>query len=457
LYVLDEPTIGLHPRDNEALLNTLIALRDKGNSLLVVEHDEETMRRADTIIDLGPGAGRFGGEVTAMGTVKEILKNKASVTGKSLREVMKHPLRGERRALPKKTAKDGWLKLEGASANNLHSVDVSIPLGRLTILTGVSGSGKSSLMRASLHPAVKEALAKPSKSQISNPKSQIKPWKRLSGAEHITAVYEVDQSPIGKTSRSCPATYVGILDDIRKLFAQLPMARARGFEAGRFSFNTEGGRCETCQGNGEIKVEMNFLPTTRVHCEMCNGMRFNAATLEIEYNGKNIGQVLRMSITEAAEFFASVPRLQRPLQLLADTGLGYLQLGQPSPTLSGGEAQRLKLVTELNAGQGRSITEKMKGLKTLKRNLYLIEEPTIGLHHADVRRLIDVLHRLVDEGHTVVVIEHELNVIAEADYLIDIGPEAGDRGGEVVATGTPEEVAKSTKSRTGPFLKAMLG
>lgn len=282
------------------------------------------------------------------------------------------------------------------------------------------------------------------------------PWKRLTGAEHITAVYEVDQSPIGKTSRSCPATYVGILDEIRKLFAQIPLARARGFDAGRFSFNTEGGRCETCQGNGEIKVEMNFLPTTRVHCEICNGMRFNAATLEIEYNGKNIGQVLRMSITEAADFFAGVPRLQRPLQLLADTGLGYLQLGQPSPTLSGGEAQRLKLVTELNAGQGRSITERMKGLKTLKRNLYLIEEPTIGLHHADVRRLIDVLHRLVEEGHSVVVIEHELNVIAEADYLIDIGPEAGERGGEVVATGTPEEVAKSTKSRTGPFLKAML-
>ncbi len=451
LYVLDEPTIGLHPRDNEALLNTLIALRDKGNSLLVVEHDEETMRRADTIIDLGPGAGRFGGEVTAMGTIKEIQKNKASVTGKSLREVMNHPLRGERRELPKKNAKDGWLKLEGASANNLKNVDVSIPLGRLTILTGVSGSGKSSLMRASLFPAVKNALAKP-RTKNQEPRA----YTTISGVEHITAVYEVDQSPIGKTSRSCPATYVGILDDIRKLFAQLPAARARGFEAGRFSFNTEGGRCETCGGNGEIKVEMNFLPTTRVHCEMCHGLRFNAATLEIEYAGKNIGQVLRMSITESAEFFSSIPRVQRPLQLLADTGLGYLQLGQPSPTLSGGEAQRLKLVTELNAGQGRSVTEKMRGLKTNKRNLYLIEEPTIGLHHADVRRLIDVLHRLVDEGHTVVVIEHELNVIAEADYLIDIGPEAGERGGEVVATGTPEDVAKCKKSRTAPFLKQVL-
>jgi excinuclease ABC subunit A len=266
----------------------------------------------------------------------------------------------------------------------------------------------------------------------------------------------VDQSPIGKTSRSCPATYVGVLDDIRKLFAQLPASRARGFDAGRFSFNTEGGRCETCQGNGEIKVEMNFLPTTRVHCEVCHGLRFNAATLEIEYNGKNIGEVLRMSITEAAEFFSSIPRIARPLQLLADTGLGYLQLGQPSPTLSGGEAQRLKLVTELNAGQGRTVTERMKGLKTDKRNLYLIEEPTIGLHHADVQRLIDVLHRLVDEGHTVVVIEHELNVIAEADYLVDIGPEAGEHGGQIVATGTPEEVAKVKASRTGVFLKAML-
>ena len=451
LYVLDEPTIGLHPRDNEALLNTLIALRDKGNSLLVVEHDEETMRRADTIIDLGPGAGRYGGEVTAMGTIKEIQKNKASVTGKSLREVMRHPLRGTRRALPKKSAKDAWLKLEGANANNLKNIDVSIPLGRLTVLTGVSGSGKSSLMRASLHPAVKNALAKPK-----TKKQESKTYGAITGVEHITAVYEVDQSPIGKTSRSCPATYVGILDNIRKLFAQLPAARARGFDGGRFSFNTEGGRCETCSGNGEIKVEMNFLPTTRVHCEMCHGLRFNAATLEIEYNSKNIGQVLRMSITEAAVFFSSIPRIARPLALLADTGLGYLQLGQPSPTLSGGEAQRLKLVTELNAGQGRSVTEKMKGLKTHKRNLYLIEEPTIGLHHADVRRLIDVLHRLVDEGHTVVVIEHELNVIAEADHLIDIGPEAGEHGGEVVATGTPEEVAKCTKSRTAPFLKQML-
>ncbi len=456
LYVLDEPTIGLHPRDNERLLKTLIALRDKGNSLLVVEHDDETIRRADTIIDLGPGAGRFGGELVAKGTLREIEKHKDSVTGKSLREVMKHPLRGERRKLPKKNEPAGWLALKGASANNLRKVDVALPLGRLSIITGVSGSGKSSLIRGCLHPAVKEALASAKKRSPKSKSQKPNLWRELSGAEHIAAVYEVDQSPIGKTSRSCPATYVGVLDDIRKLFAQLPAARARGFDAGRFSFNTEGGRCEACQGNGEIKVEMNFLPTTRVHCEVCHGLRFNGATLEIEYNGKNIGEVLRMSITEAAEFFSSIPRIARPLQLLADTGLGYLQLGQPSPTLSGGEAQRLKLVTELNAGQGRTVTERMRGLKSEKRNLYLIEEPTIGLHHADVQRLIDVLHRLVDEGHTVVVIEHELNVIAEADYVVDIGPEAGEHGGQVVATGTPEDISKVKASRTGVFLKEIL-
>ncbi len=456
LYVLDEPTIGLHPRDNERLLDTLSALRDKGNSLLVVEHDEDTMRRADTIIDLGPGAGRFGGEVVAMGTIKEIAKNAQSVTGRALREVMPHPLHGKRRALPKKSARDGWLTLEGASANNLRKVDVHLPLGRLTVITGVSGSGKSSLMRAVLHPAVKEALAGQKKRGAKSRNGGTQPWSAIHGVEHIAAVYEVDQSPIGKTSRSCPATYVGVLDDIRKLFAQIPSARARGYEAGRFSFNTEGGRCETCGGNGEVKVEMNFLPTTRVHCEVCHGLRFNSATLEIEYNGKHIGDVLRMSIAEAADFFASIPRIARPLALLAETGLGYLQLGQPSPTLSGGEAQRLKLVTELSAGQGRTMTEKMRGLKTAKRNLYLIEEPTIGLHHHDVVRLIEILHRLVNEGHTVVVIEHHLDVMAEADYLIDIGPEAGEHGGKVVASGTPEQVAGVKASRTGVFLKALL-
>jgi excinuclease ABC subunit A len=450
LYVLDEPTIGLHPRDNERLLNTLSALRDKGNSLLVVEHDDETMRRADTIIDLGPGAGRFGGEVISQGSLSHILKDKKSVTGKELRAPLKHPLRGERRPLPSTKKKEGWLTIEGAHANNLRDINVRIPVGRLTVITGVSGSGKSTFLHSVLYPAAKLATSK-------SAKIPQKPWKSVAGFDQIMAVHEVDQSPIGKTSRSCPATYVGVLDDIRKLFAQLPAARARGFDAGRFSFNTEGGRCETCQGNGEIKVEMNFLPTTRVPCESCHGLRFNAATLEIDFNGKNIGQVLRMSITEAAEFFASQPRIARPLQLLADTGVGYLQLGQPSPTLSGGEAQRMKLVTELSVGQGKTITQKLRGLKTEKRNLYLIEEPTIGLHMSDVARLIDVLHRLVDEGHTVVVIEHHPDVFAEADYLLDIGPEAGAEGGQLVASGTPEEVARHKTSVTAPFLRKVLG
>jgi len=446
LYVLDEPTIGLHPRDNEKLLDTLMVLRDKGNSLLVVEHDDETMRRADTILDLGPGAGKFGGEVIAQGTLAHLLKNKRSVTGQSLKHPLKHPSRGERRALPALKAKDGWLRVTGATANNLKNVDAAIPLGRLTVLTGVSGSGKSSLMHGALSPAVREKISK-SKIKVT------KAWKSISGFENLQTVHEVDQSPIGKTSRSCPATYVGIWDDIRKLFAQVPLARTRGYSSGRFSFNTEGGRCETCGGNGEIKVEMAFLPTTRVHCETCNGLRFNAATLEVEYNGKHIGEVLRMSITEAAEFFAAVQKIARPLKLLADTGLGYLQLGQPSPTLSGGEAQRIKLVTELRSGDGRTIKEQLKGIKVAgKRNLYLIEEPTIGLHIQDVAKLIDVLHRLVDEGHTVVVIEHHPDVYAEADYLIDVGPEAGPDGGRIVAAGTPEQVKKCKESRTARFL-----
>ena len=446
LYVLDEPTIGLHPRDNEKLLNTLVALRDKGNSLLVVEHDDETMKRADTILDLGPGAGKFGGEVVAQGTLAHLLKSRKSVTGQSLKHPLKHPSRGSRRSLPAAKSKDGWLRVTGATANNLQNIDVSIPLARLTVLTGVSGSGKSSFMHGALSPAVREKISK-SKAKFT------KAWKSVSGFENLQTVHEVDQSPIGKTSRSCPATYVGILDDIRKLFAQVPLARTRGYTASRFSFNTEGGRCETCGGNGEIKIEMAFLPTTRVHCETCHGLRFNAATLEVEYSGKHIGDVLRMSITEAAEFFAPVQKIARPLKLLADTGLGYLQLGQPSPTLSGGEAQRIKLVTELRSGDGRTMKEQLKGItKAGKRNLYLIEEPTIGLHIQDVARLIDVLHRLVDEGHTVVVIEHHPDVYAEADYLIDIGPEAGPEGGQLVAAGTPEQVKKCKQSRTARFL-----
>jgi excinuclease UvrABC ATPase subunit len=450
LYVLDEPTIGLHPRDNEKLLNTLVALRDKGNSLLVVEHDDETMRRANTILDLGPGAGRFGGQVIAQGTLPEILKNKASVTGQSLKEGIPHPMRGSRRKLPAAKSKDGWITLTGAKANNLKNVNVQLPLARLTIITGVSGSGKSSLMHGSLLPAVRDALQKTGKRKTESSKT----YTAISGLENIEYIHEVDQSPIGKTSRSCPATYVGIWDEIRKLFAQVPLARARGYTPSRFSFNTEGGRCEVCEGNGGIKVEMNFLPTTIVPCDTCHGARFNSATLEVEYNGKTIGDVMRMSIDEAAVFFEAVSKIARPLRLMADTGLGYLQLGQPSPTLSGGEAQRIKLVTELRSGDGRTAKERLKGItKAGKRNLYLIEEPTIGLHLRDVARLIDVLHRLVDEGHTVVVIEHHPDVYLEADYLIDVGPEAGEHGGKIVAAGTPEQVAKVKESRTARFLR----
>ncbi len=450
LYVLDEPTIGLHPRDNEKLLNTLLALRDKGNSLLVVEHDDETMRRADTILDLGPGAGTFGGQVVAQGSLAQILKNKHSITGQTLQHPITHPIRGHRRKLPALSSKDGWLVLKGATANNLKNIDVRFPHGRLTVLTGVSGSGKSSLMHGSLLPAARATLQKKK-----SPKApaHTQPWASITGLQNIEYLHEVDQSPIGKTSRSCPATYVGIWDDIRKLFAQVPLARTRGYTPSRFSFNTEGGRCEACQGNGAIKVEMNFLPTTTVPCEVCKGARFNNATLEVDYNGKHIGHIMRMSIDEAADFFQPISKISRPLRLLADTGLGYLQLGQPSPTLSGGEAQRIKLVTELRSGDGRTNKERLKGItKAGKRNLYLIEEPTIGLHSRDVARLIDVLHRLVDEGHTVIVIEHHPDIYQEADYLIDIGPEAGEHGGQLVAAGTPEEVKKVKASHTARFL-----
>jgi excinuclease ABC subunit A len=446
LYVLDEPTIGLHPRDNQALLSTLDALRAKGNSLLVVEHDDDTMRRAGHIIDLGPAAGRFGGEVIASGTLAQIKKLKASVTGHALKNPLAHPVRGGRRALPKVSAAKGWLKLKGCHLNNLKGIDVRIPTGRLTVISGISGCGKSSLMRGTLGPAAKAAGKRGSAPQ--------KTWRSAAGFKQIKSCFEVDQSPIGKTSRSCPATYVKLFDEIRKLFAQLPDARLRGFDASRFSFNNEPGRCPECKGNGRIKLEMDFLPSTWTHCDACNGKRYNPATLEVRYNHKSIGDVLEMTIDEAAAFFETHPRLQRPLQLLADTGLGYLQLGQPSPTLSGGEAQRLKLVTELT--KGRSIKVQINAPKLAPKNLYLIEEPSIGLHLEDVKKLIDVLHRLVDEGHTVVVIEHHTGIMAEADFLIDMGPEAGVAGGRIVSQGPPEHVAKSKTSRTAPFLREVL-
>ncbi|HEY0790150.1 MAG TPA: excinuclease ABC subunit UvrA [Chthoniobacterales bacterium] len=446
LYVLDEPTIGLHPRDNDRLLATLDGLKRKGNTLVVVEHDEETMRRADTILDLGPGAGRDGGHVVALGTLNEIKRHRGSVTGQYLRKPMVHPVHGSRRPLEHVP----WLELKGAHANNLKNVEVRFPIGRLSVITGVSGSGKSTLLRSVLLPAVTAQLAPPRKRKGSPPEA------RVSGVQYLGGVYEVDQSPIGKSSRSIPATYVKVFDEIRNLFAQLPEARIRGFSASRFSFNMEGGRCDACGGQGMVKLEMSFLPTSFIPCEACSGKRFNAQTLAVRYNEKSIGEILELTIAEAAAFFRAQPRIYQPLQLLVSTGLGYLGLGQPSPTLSGGEAQRLKLVSELKRGVGRGITERLRHNQTPKSNLYLLEEPTIGLHMADVRLLIDVLHRLVDDGNTVIVIEHNLDVIAEADYLVDIGPEAGSAGGEVVATGTPETVADHPVSRTAPFLKKLL-
>ena len=467
LYVLDEPTIGLHPRDNAALLETLVALRDRGNSLIVVEHDEDTIARADHLIDLGPGAGRLGGQVVYQGPPPQVPSEKDQVPGKGKKAGSKiegttmldvsasptyralsnpiiHPMRGSRRGVPKNHP---LLKVEGCRANNLKFIDVAVPLGRLTVLTGISGSGKSTLMHSCIADAARAKNAK-----AEGKKTGVRKWKSASGFDKLQSIYEVDQSPIGKTSRSCPATYVKVFDDIRKLFAQLPDSRVRGYEASRFSFNTGDGRCPVCEGNGRVKLEMDFLPSTWVPCEACNEMRYNPATLEVRFREKNIGEVLRMTIEQAAEFFESQPRIAAPLRLLADTGLGYLQLGQPSPTLSGGEAQRIKLVTELTKGRVSA-----KNLKTLNRsNLYLIEEPTVGLHLEDVKRLIDVLHRLVDEGHTVIVIEHHMAVAAEADWILDMGPEAGDQGGTIIAQGPPETVAKSKKSRTAPFLAAAL-
>ncbi|MEI6033907.1 MAG: excinuclease ABC subunit UvrA [Verrucomicrobiae bacterium] len=442
LYVLDEPTIGLHPRDNAQLLDALEKLVKKGNSLVVVEHDEETMRRADRILDLGPGAGSRGGEIVASGTLDEIMRSPNSLTGQSLRFPMKHPSRGSRRP-----EAEEWLSVHKANLHNVRDLDVRIPVNRLTAITGVSGSGKSTLLRGVVVPAVREALTRK--------KSGFDHCAGIDGLAPLGAVLEVDQSPIGKTSRSTPATYVKVLDHIRALFATLPAARMRGYTNSRFSFNNEGGRCEACLGQGVIKLEMNFLPPSYMPCQDCLGRRFNPATLEVEYSGKSIGDVMDMTIEQAAGFFSAHPKIMRPLALLVETGLGYLQLGQPSPTLSGGEAQRLKLVTQL-ARRPTSRAEEIRTTRRGKSTLYVLEEPTIGLHAHDVTQLIAVLHRLVDEGGTVVVIEHHLDVIAEADHVIDIGPEAGGLGGKIVAEGPPEKIAKSQSSRTAPFLRPLL-
>ena len=445
LYVLDEPTIGLHPRDNTRLLDALEELTAMGNSLLVVEHDDETMRRASRIIDLGPKAGSRGGEIIAFGTMEEVMAEERSLTGKFLREPPVHPQRGSRR--PMKDVTD-WIELKGAHRHNLTGVDVRFPLRRLTAITGISGSGKSTLLRGVLLPAVEESLTRAGRRKKSGPQY----WKSISGTQHLSQVIEVDQSPIGKTSRSTPATYLKIFDAIRTLYAGLPEARLRGYTGSRFSFNNHGGRCDRCEGQGVIKLEMNFLPVSYMPCEDCNGTRFNRQTLEVKYDGKSIGEVLSMTVEQAAEFFAAHPKIRRPLQLLVETGLGYLKLGQPSPTLSGGEAQRIKLVTQLARGGSPDRPRMAKRGGTL----YILEEPTIGLHAADVELLQTVFHRLVDEGHTVILVEHHLDLVAEADYIIDVGPEAGYRGGQIVATGTPEEVAKNKESRTAPFLKEVL-
>lgn len=448
LYILDEPSIGLHARDHGQLLAALQKLKSRGNSVLVVEHDEETMRQADYVIDLGPGAGTHGGEVVAAGTLAELMRHPDSITGRCLRVHRTFPARGQRRPVAR-AREVKWLTLEHADRNNLRRLTVRFPLERLVLVTGVSGSGKSTLIRECLFPAVTEALkrrkagARPTASAVRNP---------LTGFESIQAVYEVDQSPIGRTPRSVPATYVGFFDLIRQLFAQVPEARLRGYSPSRFSFNSVQGRCPECEGAGTIKLEMNFLPPAFVRCEVCGGTRFNRETLDIDYHGRNIAQVLDLSVEEGIALFASVPGVRAPLQALADTGLGYLKLGQTSPTLSGGEAQRIKLVSHFLAGlPGRRVAD-----RPAKHNLFILEEPTIGLHMADVQRLVEVLQRLVDAGHSVIVIEHNLDLIAEADWCIDLGPEGGEAGGRLVAQGTPEQVAGTPGSHTGRFLARTL-
>jgi excinuclease ABC subunit A len=447
LYILDEPTIGLHARDNEQLLVTLARLKARGNSLVVVEHDEETMRQADYIIDLGPGAGVQGGELVASGTLKELLRHKDSITGKCLRQNKIFPSRGERRST---TRKSPALLLKNAAIHNLKNLQIRFPLKRLVLVTGISGSGKSSLVRECLLPALTARL-KGEKNGGNSTRGTL-----VSGHEFIKSVHEVDQSPIGRTPRSTPATYVGFFDEIRGLFAQVPEARLRGYGPGRFSFNSAQGRCPECEGAGVNKLEMSFMPPAFVKCETCNGLRFNPETLDVEFGGKNIAQVLDMSVAEALEFFSAFARIKRPLEALHDTGLDYLKLGQTSPTLSGGEAQRVKLVTHLLTGfSNAQLRLRQIGTVTPPASLFILEEPTIGLHMADVQRLVEVLQRLVDAGHSVVVIEHNLDLIAEADWVIDLGPEGGDAGGQIVAEGTPEQIADNPRSHTGRFLRRL--
>ncbi len=430
LYILDEPSIGLHQRDNERLIATLKRLRDLGNTLIVVEHDEDTIRVADHVIDIGPRAGRHGGQVVAAGTMEEIMRVPESLTGQYLSGKKYIPV-----PLSRRQGKGQSLVIQGAAENNLKGIDVEIPLGLFVCVTGVSGSGKSTLINEILYKSLAHKLHR----------AKDKPGEHLGirGIEHLEKVIDVNQSPIGRTPRSNPATYTGVFNDIRELFTQLPEARVRGYKPGRFSFNVKGGRCEACQGDGIIKIEMHFLPDVYVPCEVCKGLRYNRETLEVKYKGKSIADVLNMEVDEAVEFFANIPKIHRRLKTLQDVGLGYTRLGQPAPELSGGEAQRVKLATELSRRSNGG-------------TIYILDEPTTGLHTADIARLLEVLHRLVDNGSTVVVIEHNLDVIKTADYIIDLGPEGGDKGGTLVAAGTPEEICLAPQSYTGRFLKPVL-
>ena len=432
MYVLDEPSIGLHQRDNERLLNTLIHLRNLGNTVIVVEHDEDAIREADHIIDIGPGAGVHGGQVIAQGTAKEIMANPNSITGKFLSGEEKIEIPKKRTALDKSKL----LKLKGATGNNLKGVNLEIPVGLFTCITGVSGSGKSTLINDTLFPLAQNALNRAEKTDFA-------PYKSIEGLEYFDKVIDINQSPIGRTPRSNPATYTGLFTPIRELFAGVPEARARGYNPGRFSFNVRGGRCEACQGDGVLKVEMHFLPDVYVPCDQCKGKRYNRETLEIRYKGKTIHQVLDMTVEESREFFDAIPMIARKLQTLMDVGLSYIRLGQSSTTLSGGEAQRVKLATELSK-------------RDTGKTLYILDEPTTGLHFADIKQLLEVLHRLRDQGNTIVVIEHNLDVIKTADWIVDLGPEGGSGGGQIIATGTPEDVAKVKGSHTARFLKDIL-
>ena len=430
LYILDEPSIGLHQRDNDKLLATLKRLRDLGNTVIVVEHDEDTMYAADMVIDIGPGAGVHGGNVIAQGTAEEIKNVPNSITGQYLSGRKKIPVPKKRRK-----AKPVSITIKGAKENNLKNLDVKIPLGVFTCVTGVSGSGKSSL--------INEVLYKNLAKKLYGSSEKGGKCKEIVGIENIDKIINIDQSPIGRTPRSNPATYTGVFDYIRDIFANTNEAKLRGYQKGRFSFNVAGGRCEACQGDGVLKIEMHFLPDVYVPCEVCKGKRYNKETLEVKYKGKSISDILEMTVEEALEFFANIPKIKQKIQTLYDVGLGYIKLGQPSTTLSGGEAQRIKLATELSK-------------RPTGKTLYILDEPTTGLHIADVHKLVDILQRLVDTGNTIVVIEHNLDLIKTADYIIDLGPEGGDNGGEIIATGTPEQIIKNDKSYTGKFLKKYL-